>query len=334
MTFRSIGELAATIVNRLEENVTSKPYRISEPGIFANMSIRDYFADPCPTPSLTQSIAKILIDKSPRHAWAAHPRLNPEWEADEPTKFIMGNAAHWHLIGRGKDVVVVEQDSWRSNAAKEAREKALAAGKIAVLREQFDRAGDMAEAALDQLSDLGLIDDWNPKNGAGEVVLAWREPGGFWYRTMIDWLPKHCGVIYDYKTTEASASPQKLPSKMADDGWCIQAAMHERGLNVLDLNNVGRRKHRFVCQECEYPYALTVTEITEAPMTIGRKMLAYADERWRICLDAGTHREAWPGYGVDIQRPEMPSWAETRWLNREIEHEERRRAAPALMPPV
>jgi hypothetical protein len=34
--------------------------------------------------------------------------------------------------------------------------------------------------------------------------------------------------------------------------------------------------------------------------------------------------DTWPAYPPDICYPEMPSWAESRWLEREVEYEERR----------
>jgi hypothetical protein len=78
--------------------------RITQPGIYLDMSAVDYFADPCPSPSLTQSVAKRLIDRSPLHAWTIHPRLNPAFEADDPTKYDIGNIAHRLLLGRGKEL--------------------------------------------------------------------------------------------------------------------------------------------------------------------------------------------------------------------------------------
>ena len=40
--------------------------KITESGIYYDMSSADYFADCCPTPSFTQSIAKIVIDRRAR----------------------------------------------------------------------------------------------------------------------------------------------------------------------------------------------------------------------------------------------------------------------------
>lgn len=36
----------------------------------------EYHADPAPEPSLSATLAKLLISRSPRHAWMASPRLN------------------------------------------------------------------------------------------------------------------------------------------------------------------------------------------------------------------------------------------------------------------
>src|ERR1035438_10073976 len=40
----------------------------ADPGIYKGMLSDDYFADPTPEPSLSQSVAKILIEQSPLHA--------------------------------------------------------------------------------------------------------------------------------------------------------------------------------------------------------------------------------------------------------------------------
>lgn len=82
------------------------PLQITKPGIYRGMASELYFGDPCPVPSLTQSIAKTLIDQSAAHARTEHPRLLSvaEKEDEEAEKYIkaqaIGNAAHRELIGR------------------------------------------------------------------------------------------------------------------------------------------------------------------------------------------------------------------------------------------
>lgn len=297
--------------------------RITEPGLYPDISTTDYHADPCPDPSLTQSIAKTLLDKSPLHAWWRSPRLNPQYVESDEKKFDVGTVAHKHLLGRGRDIAVIEADDYRTKAAQTARAEAITAGKSPVLAHQNERAIAMVRAVREQLRGAGP-DAF--REGQGEVMIAWRD-GGIWCRSLIDWLTADKRVVWDLKTTLASAAPLAIPMKMAADGWPIQAAMHERGLNARNPENAGRRKHRFVCVECEEPYALTVTEIPEGAMTMGRKMLEMAMHIWRDCVT--TNR--WPGYPTDIQRPEYPAFREAQWLAREIEAEQRKQPDNILM---
>ena len=55
-------------------------------GIY-NILAEQYHADPCVTASLSSSIAKILIEQSPMHAWMAHPRLNLKFKRQEDSRF-------------------------------------------------------------------------------------------------------------------------------------------------------------------------------------------------------------------------------------------------------
>ena len=82
--------------------------RISEPGVY---SLPDdaYHADPCPGPSLSSSVAKLMLDRSPLHAWHAHPRLNPNFEPRAGIEYLgsrlggpSGTAGK--LMGRGRDL--------------------------------------------------------------------------------------------------------------------------------------------------------------------------------------------------------------------------------------
>lgn len=285
------------------------------PGLYLEMETGAYYSDPCPVPSLTQSIAKILLDHSPAHARLAHPRLNPDFAAADPKKYDIGNIAHALLLGRGKSLVVIDGDDWVADrkAKSEAREAAAAAGKLAVLSRDFDIGHAMAAAARRQLEERGFGGAWEDAIGDAEVVIAWSE-GPIWFRSMIDWLPVDRREVWDYKTTGASAAPHVLAKKVADDGWDIQAAMHERGLNALFPQDAGRRQHLFVCQENFPPYALTVVRLPEAALTMGRKKLAVATSLWaRSLID-----DDWPAYPAETLVPEYPDYAERRWLDREV----------------
>lgn len=286
--------------------------KITKPGLYFDVPTDAYFADPCPSPSLTQSVAKLLIDRSPRHAWQAHPKLNPDWKADDDRKFDVGNIAHALMIGRGKSIVVLDGfDDWRTKAAKEKRDEAAAEGKLAVLGKHFALADRMTRSAREQLDQRGLAHLF--EKGNGEVVLAWCEDD-IWLRQMVDWLTPALDTFIDFKTTDMSAAPHGLPRMMVNAGWPIQAAMAERGLDALDAQNAGRRQFLFVVQETEPPYLLNVVRISEYALTMGRKQLQYAVDIWRRCFA----ENRWPGYPSEIIVPDYPNWHENAWLEREV----------------
>jgi len=282
-----------------------------EAGLHFDMSAEDYFSDPCPEPSVTQSLLRTLIDRSPRHAWFEHPRLNPDFKAEENTKFDIGNAAHRLLIGRGKMVNPVPFDNWSSKDAKKARAALAEVGVIAVLEHQYDRAEEMAEAVRQQLRSTEHAEAF--VSGHGEVVACWRDEG-FWCRTMIDWFTPDFTQVYDLKTTSMSCSPYDVAERPSVEGWDIQGAWHEAALETLHPDNPSRRKHYFVAIENQPPYALTVVQLSEADLTMGRKKIAYALTRWKICMA----RKSWPGYPRSTVMSQPRGYTETKWLQREV----------------
>ncbi len=277
-------------------------------GIHLDIPSADYFADPCESPSLTQSIASVLLERSPRHAALRHPRLNPAWEPYEDSKFNIGNAAHKLLIGRGKELVIVEADDWRTKDAKAARAEAQEAGKVAILVHQHRTAEAMAEAFREQVWSIKELEmAFLPgAGGHGEVVII-AEYEGVILRSMVDWMRDPCHLD-DLKTTGISASPDRLPYAMADGGWDLQAAIQERILDVLDPSTAGRRHHYFYLQENDDPYEVTVCELPESVMTIGRAKLDKAIGIWRTCIQSGR----WPGYPRLVHSPAYPPYLEAR----------------------
>ncbi len=297
-------------------------FTIDRPGIYLDVAAKDYFRDCVVEPSLTQSIAKILIERSPAHARLAHPRLNPDFH--EPFEYdkaqAIGNAAHKLLIGRGKEVCIIEENDFRTNDAKATRDQSITDGYTPILAKHMKAARELVKAAREQMDVVFERDSAGEPafmSGNGEVVIAWEE-SGIWLRSMIDWLDG--GTCFDLKTSGKSAAPHAVPHTMADAGWPIQAAMQERGLDVLDPSGSGHRKFLFVMVENSPPYALSVHEMSEAVMTIGRKQLDHAVRIWRQCMESGE----WPAYPPLINVPEYPGYKEAAWLQREIAAEDER----------
>lgn len=291
-----------------------------DPGIHFDVPSADYFADPAPEPSLTQSIAKILLDESPAHARLAHPRLAPARAEDEPTeKYVaahaIGNAAHKLLIGRGKELALADFEDWRKKDAQAFKESANLAGLTPILSKHYDRAQEMAKAARVQLDAIGWTGAF--KDGYGETVVIAKD-GDTYLRSMIDW---HVDPLmnYDLKTSGGSLAPHLIGRKAEADGWHLQAAMQERILDILHPDSAGRHRWRFVAQENWEPWALVAVELDEHWLTMGRKAVDMALSVWRSCMKSGH----WPAYPTFPMTPEFPGYKEAAWLGREIAHEER-----------
>lgn len=304
--------------------------KIEKTGIYKGMMAEDYFADPAPDgfPSLSQSICKILIEQSPLHARQAHPRLAMPIEGEDEEAVdkydkakAIGNACHLIMMGRGKRLAIIDASDFRTKAAQTEKQDAIKNGDEPILRKHYLIAHSMTLAAQLQLASIDGCERAF-KEGDGEVVIASCEDGQ-WLRSMIDWITPDLREVWDLKTSGMSASPYNTGKIMASAGWHLQAAMHERILNDIDPDGAGRRKFRYVCQENEAPFALTVNEIGESALTIGRKQIDYAISAWRRCIETNT----WPAYPLRIIRPELPAWAETSWMNREIHEYELDQAA-------
>lgn len=295
--------------------------KIDRPGIYLDFPSDAYFADPCPEPSFTQSLVKVMLDGSPLHAMHEHPRLAPTTEADdEAEKYVkaqaIGNAAHKLVLGRGKDIEAIKAENFRSKDAQDKRDAATAAGKVPILLKHLDVAGAMSLSAMEQLKRHEAVDVFTAGNA--EVMIAWQEDG-IWFRSLIDWLGEDLCRVDDFKTSAMSMAEHVIGLRAESAGWHIQAAFIERGLDVLDPGNRGRRRFRFIAQENYRPFALNVMAMSEYWMTMGRKQVDFAIERWKVAMEANR----WMGYGRSVVTPEYPGYREKQWLEREVAESER-----------
>lgn len=305
------------------------PVRLG-PGAY-RIQAEAYHADPCEVPSLSASIASKLLTWSPRHAWVAHPRLNPNHTREHDSKFDLGSAAHALLLGDEAMFAVVDAADWRTKIAQAAKEQAYADGKIPLLREQFDRTRDMVAAARAQLVNLRdgsgrLIGD--PfTDGVPETTLIWRDrPAGdagepILCRSLLDYC-RHdpSEPWYDYKTTSGAANPDALTARLLGTGADIQDALYTRGIRAVF--DVERPIFRFVVQEIEEPFALSVVELHAAAKAVADKKVDEALALWRRC----NAENIWPGYPTRVATIEMPGWHEQRQMEREMRGEVDREA--------
>lgn len=292
--------------------------KIDKPGVY-DISADEYHADPCPEPSLSCSVAKLLINSTPLHAWTAHPRLNPGFEAEADEKFDLGSAAHSLILHDPKIFAVIDAADWRTKDAKAKRDAAREAGKIPLLTEQWIRVEAMARSALIQLSRheeaAGAFRD-----GVPEQTLVWQE-GDVWCRARLDWRPNTGDIFDDYKSTAALADPDAFSRILFNIGHDVQAAFYRRGIRALGLSR--NPVFRFIVQELDTPHALSVIALMPSALDLADHKVARAIDIWRECLGA----DEWPGYPSRTCYVEAPLWHEQQFMARDARYHEMRRAS-------
>lgn len=260
----------------------------------------DYFADAgSDVPTLNSSIARILLSESPRHAWEAHPALNPAYVRKEKKEFDLGNAVHAYLLEDDTTAfAIVDAPAWRTDASKAARALARKAGQIPLLAHEFESVKTMAEAVRVQLARL---EDGIPfVHGAAEQTLRWSEDG-VECRARLDWLSSDRRNIWDLKSTAASANPDAFGRALFNSGYDVQAGMYLRG--VKSLFGI-EAEFRFVVVEVESPYAVSVIGLAPDALALADRKVSRAINLWRECLASGQ----WPGYPTRTCFVEAPPW--------------------------
>lgn len=275
-----------------------------EPGIH-DIPADVYHADPCDRPSLSSSIAHLLVSASPAHARASHPKLNPEFEREEEAKFDLGTAVHAFLLQGIDKAHVVDAPDWRTNAAKEQRDEARAHGYIPLLRSQWDRVRAMEAAARVQLEQLE-VEPVPFTEGKPEQTFVWEEDGVV-CRARLDWLRDDFRTIDDFKSTSASARPAAWARTMYGIGGDVQVAFYLRGARAT-LHCTP--EFRFIVQETYPPYALSVVTLAPSALAIADDKVQFAIETWRRGLRDGV----WPAYDRRLAHLEAPAFEEARWL--------------------
>lgn len=268
-----------------------------------------YHADPCPAPSLSSTLAKELLGKSPLHAWTKSPRLNPNYDPTDSKTFDIGRAAHRAVLGRGGDYVAYPAEllgadgAASTKAAKEWAEEQRATGRTPLKADDVDAVGQIELSVRAKLARMRVA-DFSPDRSE---VVAVAEIDGIWCRAMIDHAPTDPRFpLYDLKTC-TDASPDAVVKAIATYRYDVQAAHY---LDVWQAATGERRKFRFVFVEKEPPFEVAVVELYEKPgdeadwFDHARADIADARRVWGECLTSGV----WPGYPDRVAVVGAPGW--------------------------
>lgn len=271
------------------------------PGFHRNVSKADYLSDPCDRPSLTNSIAKLMVQRSPAHAWSAHPKgANHRREPSEAMK--NGTLLDSLLFGGDAELVESPYDDYRKNEAREWKALQELAGKLPVKAKELKYARLAADAIREGWAAQGLA-----LSGEDQLVVVWDEEsssGPVRCRARLDhWIADDL-LIVDGKTTE-NAHPSAVAKTMVNLGYCVQEAAYVSAIETLMPEAAGRVRMLFAFAETEPPYATLVAHGAGTMRTLGRHYWRRAVEEWGRCLKAGQ----WPGYAAGETEIEAPSYA-------------------------
>jgi hypothetical protein len=264
-------------------------------------TVDEYHRDPCARPSLSCSIATLLVNRSPAHAHAAHPRLGGA-SRETSDEMDFGTIVHTLVLGKGADVDELAYDDFRTKAAKEARDNARACGRVPVLERHMDRARAVAETIRVKLAHRGIV-----LAGESEVAIEWQEQTAdgvpVLCRSMLDHVLLEDRLVIDVKTSR-NAHPEAFGRAAPGFGYDLQSVVYPAALEALHPHLAGRVEFVFAVIETEPPYEVLVARPDGTMRELGTRRWMRAVETWARCLAA----DRWPGYGDGISYITVPPW--------------------------
>jgi hypothetical protein len=221
--------------------------------------------------------------------------------------FDIGTAAHTLLFGTGAGIEVCDFKTWQSAAAKAAKAKARAEGKVPLLTKQYAAVRAMVDEALKQPEVAELFP--GAPDGVAEMSAYAMDPETWvMLRARFDYIvfgPDGHVRVRDYKTSK-DASPRGFARSAADYGYYVQVAHYWRVLEAL-----GYVVDEFIllAQEKTPPYLTSLHEFDRPAIEAGDRIVTAGARIFAACRET----DIWPGYGDQTNVMSLPSWAGREW---------------------
>jgi len=271
-----------------------------KPGIYTDLTNEQYHAQ---KDALSSSGARLLLDKSPLHFKARQSKQ----ETNEA--FEVGTLTHSLVLENDESAaVVLDFDSWRTKAAKEAAAEARAAGKIPILPDKWDEILAMRDAVWANEDARILL-----SGGKAEQSVFWKHETGALLRCRPDYYvpDSPIGPICIDLKTSVSADPRKFDSSASDYGYFAQQAWYEDGIEAL----TGKRPtFAFIVVEKGDVPAVSLPELDPEDVDLARERNQIAVNLWNKCRTT----DEWPGY-APAPKARMKPWTRIA-IEKELEN--------------
>lgn len=254
---------------------------------------KEYFDNP----ALNQSVAKVILQKSPLHAKSVYDNRND----DATDAMNIGSIVH-DLVLRGINCAeVLDFENFRTKEARLAKETSIAKGKIPIIKSKFDEIIKMVDALKNHFDK-----DYPFSNGQAELPVYFKI-GDTECKAKFDYVLNDKNIIIDYKTT-TDANPSVFGRKIFQMGYDFQAAWYSLALE--QLRNTEKTQFIFIVQEIDFPFAVSVIELDSHSMSIAKRKCFMAVDKWENALKNGFN-------GYEYAKVTIPPYIEAEFLTME-----------------
>lgn len=257
--------------------------------ILSAVSHADYHADNLDgAPHFSRSVALRILQQSPLHAWASHPKLGGGLPDIATAAMDGGALIHRLLLGGGPKVAVIHANDYRKKEVQRQRDEARAKGYIPVLEKHWKQAEDEQLAIRERLAGLGIdLDAY-----ASEQTIVWTEDGVA-CKARLDLLSDDSALpILDLKITDA-ISIGAFERGIQSTGLDLQWAAYTSAVGEVRPEWAGRVDLEFILCERRPPHDVAIVPLAKNMQSLGEQRWRRALGIWRQCLASG----AWPGLG-------------------------------------
>ena len=288
-------------------------------GLYTDIDAIDYHMDPCPEPSISNSLMDPILKKTPLDFAFGHPRRHELLHGMEldplirktTAAMVMGDVVHQLALGKGNGYAIGDFPTWASGDAKTFKLAAENDGLTPIKRKDFEEAEPLAARIKEAIR--------RALDGAAyetEVVFMYQEQthhGPVWVRGMMDVWCAERAIILDPKVTKRLYDGV-VERQALDMAWDRQGALYERAIGQIFPELAGRVEFSDLMINPDAPYVSRLWAPEKHWLASSVRQCLMAFERFGECM----FRKEWPAFGNQRTRGPMPTWEDKRREEMEI----------------